>query len=106
MAAVMSAGIGLGSYAYADPMMGKTRAQVHEELIEAQRSGLRYVTDVSYPEISAVHAGRVGKRGADTRVASAREPSAKAVSSGRAQPEAQQTACQGPISFCSTYFGS
>ena len=31
---------------------GKTRAQVYQELIEAQQNGLNYVTDASYPEVS------------------------------------------------------
>jgi len=30
---------------------GKTRAQVYQELIDAQRNGLNYVTDASYPEV-------------------------------------------------------
>ena len=106
MAAMVAASIGIGSYAYAEPMTGKTRAQVHQELIEAQRSGWRYVTDLSYPDISPMHAGRVEKQAADTQVGSANEPAPKAVSSGRAQPAGQQPACQGPVSFCNTYFGS
>jgi hypothetical protein len=31
---------------------GKTRAQVYQELIEAQQNGLNYITDASYPEVS------------------------------------------------------
>ncbi|CAH2901470.1 MAG: FIG00462377: hypothetical protein [uncultured Paraburkholderia sp.] len=35
---------------------GKTRAQVYQELIEAQQNGLDYVTDASYPDVSPVFA--------------------------------------------------
>jgi hypothetical protein len=38
---------------------GKTRAQVYQELIEAQQNGLDYVTDASYPDVSPVFAQQV-----------------------------------------------
>ncbi|WMY10154.1 DUF4148 domain-containing protein [Paraburkholderia phenoliruptrix] len=38
---------------------GKTRAQVYQELIEAQQNGLDYVTDASYPDVSPVSAHQV-----------------------------------------------
>jgi Domain of unknown function (DUF4148) len=34
----------------------KTRAEVYQELIEAQQNGLNYVTDASYPDVSPVYA--------------------------------------------------
>ena len=44
------------SSAFAD---GKTRAQVYQELIEAQQNGLNYVTETSYPEVSPIFAQQV-----------------------------------------------
>jgi hypothetical protein len=38
---------------------GKTRAEVYQELIEAQANGLNYVTDASYPDVSPVFAQQV-----------------------------------------------
>ncbi|SMG58899.1 DUF4148 domain-containing protein [Paraburkholderia susongensis] len=38
---------------------GKTRAQVYQELIEAQQNGLDYITDASYPDVSPVFAHQV-----------------------------------------------
>ncbi|NPT44413.1 DUF4148 domain-containing protein [Paraburkholderia sp. 1N] len=38
---------------------GKTRAEVYQELIEAQQNGLNYVTDASYPDVSPVFAQQV-----------------------------------------------
>jgi hypothetical protein len=38
---------------------GKTRAEVYQELIEAQQNGLNFVTDASYPEVSPAFQGTV-----------------------------------------------
>ena len=38
---------------------GKTRAEVYQELIEAQQNGLDYVTDASYPDVNPVFARQV-----------------------------------------------
>lgn len=38
---------------------GKTRAEVYQELIEAQQNGLAFVTDASYPDVSPAFAGTV-----------------------------------------------
>lgn len=41
---------------------GKTRAEVYQELIQAQQNGLDYVTDASYPDVSPVFAHMVEQR--------------------------------------------
>ncbi|APA88964.1 DUF4148 domain-containing protein [Paraburkholderia sprentiae WSM5005] len=41
---------------------GKTRAQVYQELIEAQQNGLDYITDASYPDVSPVFARQIEQR--------------------------------------------
>lgn len=38
---------------------GKTRAQVYQELIEAEQNGLNYVTDTSYPDVNPIFAQQV-----------------------------------------------
>jgi hypothetical protein len=40
---------------------GKTRAEVYQELIEAQQNGLDYITDASYPDVNPVFAQQVEK---------------------------------------------
>jgi hypothetical protein len=35
---------------------GKTRAEVYQELIDAQSNGLNYITDSSYPDVNPVYA--------------------------------------------------
>lgn len=39
----------------------KTRAQVYQELIDAQQNGLNYVTDTSYPEVNPIYTAQVAR---------------------------------------------
>jgi hypothetical protein len=64
---------------------GKTRAEVYQELIEAQQNGLNYVTDTSYPDVSPVFAQQVQQhkealaaQAAASRVASSSAPARSA----------------------------
>ncbi|HYS62668.1 MAG TPA: DUF4148 domain-containing protein [Paraburkholderia sp.] len=57
---------------------GKTRAEVYQELIEAQANGLNYVTDASYPDVSPVFAQQVEHQ----REAFAAQAAANRVASG------------------------
>lgn len=56
--AVLSVAVLVSSSAFAE---GKTRAQVYQELIEAQQNGLDYVTDTSYPEVNPIFAQQVAR---------------------------------------------
>src|ERR1700730_19023860 len=38
---------------------GKTRAEVRQELIDAQNNGLNFVTDASYPDVSPIYQQQV-----------------------------------------------
>jgi hypothetical protein len=39
----------------------KTRAEVYQELIEAQQNGLNYVTETSYPDVNPIYAAQVAR---------------------------------------------
>ncbi|SDH95025.1 DUF4148 domain-containing protein [Paraburkholderia phenazinium] len=56
--AVLSVAVLASSSAFAE---GKTRAQVYQELIEAQQHGLDYVTDTSYPDVNPIFAQQVAR---------------------------------------------
>jgi hypothetical protein len=56
LSAVAFVALGASSSAFAE---GKTRAQVYQEMIEAQQNGLNYVTDTSYPEVNPIFARQV-----------------------------------------------
>jgi hypothetical protein len=55
-AALSVAVLAMSSSAFAE---GKTRAEVYQELIDAQQNGLDYVTDTSYPEVNPIFAQQV-----------------------------------------------
>jgi hypothetical protein len=40
---------------------GKTRAEVYQELIEAQQNGLNYITESSYPDVNPMFAAQVAR---------------------------------------------
>ncbi|QQC67535.1 DUF4148 domain-containing protein [Paraburkholderia ginsengisoli] len=60
---------------------GKTRAEVYQELIEAQQNGLDYITDASYPDVNPVFVEQVKHR---KEALAARAAAASSVASGNA----------------------
>ncbi|PPK45752.1 uncharacterized protein DUF4148 [Trinickia symbiotica] len=107
VAALLAAAV--AAPAHAESMTGKTRAQVYEELIEAQRNGLRYITNTSYPDVSRIYAPQAAKRADETLVADAKGPSPAAGAEASGSPARAvhaAPACQGPAFFCEPFFGS
>ncbi|MCC8397022.1 DUF4148 domain-containing protein [Paraburkholderia sp. MMS20-SJTR3] len=107
--------------AFADPSFAKTRAQVYQELIEAQKNGwTAAVSDASYPEVARIYEHQYRKTSEKTATAataatSGEGPEARGTSqsgapksgmpkSGRAQIRTDD--CVGPVSYCNVYFGS
>jgi hypothetical protein len=91
----------------------KTRAEVRQELIQAENNGLRFVTDTSYPDVNPIFAQQVAQlkqqqsgTGADTSGSSAAGHREAAGSTSIAQGRTATPACVGPVSFCTPYFGS
>jgi hypothetical protein len=103
MAALVS--VGLSSTAFAQE---KTRAEVRQELIQAEQNGSQFVSDTSYPDVSPIFQQQVaqmkaaqsseGAGMAGTHAAGTRMPA----STGAMDP----SSCVGPVSYCSVYFGS
>lgn len=86
-----------------------TRAQVRQELIDAENNGLRFVTDTSYPEVSPLfqqQADQMPQRQASTAVGSDPAMSSEAGKPAAMSPHQGSAACVGPASFCAIYFGS
>ena len=91
----------------------KTRAEVRQELIQAENNGLRFVTDTSYPDVNPIFAQQVAQlkqqqsgTGADTSGSSAAGHREAAGNTRIAQGRTTTPACVGPVSFCTPYFGS
>ncbi len=57
---------------------GKTRAEVYQELIEAQQNGLNYVTDASYPDVDPIYAPMVARLARRHGLTPERPPSRRA----------------------------
>ena len=98
---VVTASIGAISTASAQ---GLTRAQVRQELIEAQANGSQFVTDSSYPDVSPIFAQQVAHAKAQQQQ---QQPSGMgAPMQGTSDAGAPHTTCVGPVSFCNIYSGS
>ena len=87
----------------------KTRAEVRQELIQAENNGLNFVTDTSYPAVNRIfeqQAARLKSHAASGSGA----PLGGSSASGNAAVTAIgsryiPSACVGPVSFCSPFFG-
>ncbi|BBQ02363.1 hypothetical protein BSFA1_74910 (plasmid) [Burkholderia sp. SFA1] len=113
--AVMLSGATIGVIASAQAQ-GLTREQVRQQLIEAQKNGLSYVTDASYPDVSPIYQNQVARmRAMHARDTAMGPQSDGTVESGKAETLPARTAinmppsrneCVGPASFCNIYFGN
>ncbi|MGF6771478.1 hypothetical protein P3T18_003965 [Paraburkholderia sp. GAS199] len=96
----------------------KTRAEVRQELIQAENNGLNLVTDTSYPEINPIYAQQAAQEQAqaqtqaqatqsrDTDVGGSMAGSSATGQRAPAHMTMDPNNCVGPVSFCSLYFGS
>ncbi|MFM0499790.1 DUF4148 domain-containing protein [Paraburkholderia caffeinilytica] len=88
----------------------KTRAEVRQELVQAEANGSRLVTDTSYPEINPIFSQQAARLKMSTSgegpamsgstAAGQRSSTTPTGSAGMAM-----TTCVGPVSFCTPYFG-
>jgi len=86
-----------------------TRAQVRQQLIDAENNGLRFVTDTSYPDVSPLfqqQAEQMSRHRAETAVGSDPAATSEAGRPATLPSRSRSSACVGPESFCTLYFGS
>lgn len=87
----------------------KTRAEVRQELIDAQNNGLNFVTDASYPDVSPIYQNQVahlkmlhsGSGPATSSASDAGRKTTAPMDDSHAKDD-----CVGPAGFCNPYFGS
>jgi Domain of unknown function (DUF4148) len=101
-----TAGIATGASA-----QEKTRAEVRQELIQAENNGLRFVTDTSYPDVNPMFEQQVARLRQQSDSGSGSGGAAQSGLTATGKPAnranaADSSACVGPISFCEPYFGS
>ncbi|WP_144025722.1 DUF4148 domain-containing protein [Paraburkholderia xenovorans] len=87
----------------------KTRAQVRQELIEAERNGLNFASDTSYPDVAPIfeqQVARLKQQTSDSGMGVATTGTSDAGHIKRETPPSGPSACVGPVSFCTIYSGS
>jgi hypothetical protein len=100
----VSAAVLVSSSAFAQ---GLTRAEVRQQLVEAQQNGSEYVTDASYPDVSPAFQNQLAHRQQNAN-AYGGVSAGSSVSAPRVPMTGTQSheACVGPVSFCNIYAGS
>ncbi|MGR3908104.1 DUF4148 domain-containing protein [Burkholderia sp. SR8] len=109
LVAATVAAISVASVATPASAQALTRAQVRQQLIDAENDGLRFVTDTSYPAVSPLfqrQAQQMPQQQAETAVGSAPAATSEAGRPTVLPPHPRAGACVGPESFCTLYFGS
>ena len=103
LAVLVMAMIGVATNASAQE---KSRAEVTQELVQAENNGLRFVTDTSYPEVNPIFAQQVAHLKQQKQQGDSSEGSAMSGSSDSGHAHRSMNACVGPAGFCTPYFGS
>jgi len=86
---------------------GKTRAEVYQELIEAQQNGLNYVTETSYPDVNPVFAAKVAQLKRDNTASASTAPKGSSVAGMHTAMNAVgNPSCARGTSVCNIYFGA
>jgi hypothetical protein len=87
-------------FASAASAQALSRAEVRQQLVEAEANGSRFVSNASYPDISLAHRQQMGGYGP------AMSGSSAAGNGSTTSPQRTgQGNCTGPASFCTTYSG-
>ncbi|TCG06541.1 hypothetical protein BZM27_25585 [Paraburkholderia steynii] len=86
----------------------KTRAEVRQELIQAEQNGSQFVTDTSYPEVAPIYQQQVAHQKAAQESEGAGMAGTHAAGTRMSVTGANtgMSTCVGPVSYCSVYFGS
>jgi Domain of unknown function (DUF4148) len=85
-----------------------TRAEVRQELIQAENNGSRFVTEASYPDVSPIYTQQVArlKQQHDSGTGAAMQGTTQSGYRPAQTGAAANRACVGPRSFCDVYAGS
>ncbi|MGH8781419.1 DUF4148 domain-containing protein [Paraburkholderia sp.] len=83
----------------------KTRAEVRQELIQAENNGSRLVTDTSYPDVNPIFAQQLKHQQQQQDAVGAQTAGTSDAGTRMGQHDAM-TQCVGPVSYCTLYFGS
>jgi len=103
---VMSAAVLASSSAFAQAQ-GLTRAEVRQQLVEAQQDGSQLVSNASYPDVALIYTNQVTQAKQGTSAYGGVAAGSSVSSSHFANVGSpSHEACVGPYSFCNIYAGS
>jgi len=102
LSVILLASAGIASNASA--AQEKTRAEVRQELIQAENNGLNYVSNTSYPEVSPIFAQQVTRLKQQSESSAGTDMSTSSAA-GTSRAHMAMSSCVGPVSFCNPYFG-
>jgi hypothetical protein len=91
---------------------GKTRAEVRQELVEAENNGSRFVADASYPDVSPIFTSQVERMKKQQQATDSTGVGGTAQGTTQSGMRTAMTgpnagnACVGPHSYCDLYAGS
>jgi Domain of unknown function (DUF4148) len=87
---------------------GLTRAEVNQQLVQAQENGSRLVTETSYPDVSPIYTSQAARlKPQDDSAFGGMAAGTSASGPHVAMPgSSAPQACVGPNSFCDLYAGS
>ena len=95
--------LAFAAFSSAASAQGLTRAEVRQQLVQAEENGSQFVTNASYPDVSPVFAQQVAQQ-------KQREYGSGGTSEAGAPRAATHAVlkpgCVGPVSYCTPYFGS
>lgn len=86
-----------------------TRAEVHRASFAVESQGLRFVTDTSYPDVDPMFQQQADPMKNDPDSGGMGGQAAGSSNAGKrdvAPSTRDPSACVGPVSFCTPYFGS
>ena len=99
--------LAFAGFATAASAQGLTRAEVRQQLIQAEESGSQFVTDASYPDVSPVFAQQVAQQKLHTQSIGGMAVGTTAAGAPHTVTYVETNpGCVGPVSFCTPYFGS
>lgn len=87
-------------FASAASAQGLSRAEVRQQLVEAEADGSRFVSNASYPDVNPAHRQPTSGYGPAMSGSSA-AGDGSTTSAHHAEPHS----CTGPASFCTNYSG-
>jgi hypothetical protein len=85
---------------------GVTRAEVQQQLVQAEQSGSRLVTDASYPEVAPIYQNQLAHQRPVTSAYGGVASGSTASGTRIPMTMSSNASCVGPRTFCDPYAGS